>query len=92
LTSEFNPRKYKDQYRENLQSIIDAKVKGKSVQLAEAEEPRPTAVIDLVERLQASLKRSGTAPAAGRKKSKGKTTKRSATKTAKRAHHTKKRA
>lgn len=91
LTADFNPRKYKDQYRENLQSIIDAKVKGKSIQLVESEEPRPTAVIDLVERLQASLKRSGsdTAPA---KSTKSKRSKRTATKSAKRNHPTKKRA
>jgi DNA end-binding protein Ku len=89
LTADFNPHKYKDQYRENLQSIIDAKVKGKSIRLVEADEPRPTAVIDLVERLQASLKRSGSAP---KKTTRTKSTKRSATKSAKRAHPAKKRA
>jgi DNA end-binding protein Ku len=93
LTSDFNPQKYKDQYRENLQSIIDAKVKGKSIQLVEAEEPRPTAVIDLVERLQASLKRSGSGTAATKAKAaKTKTAKRRSAKPAKRAHPTKKRA
>lgn len=85
LTADFNPRKYKDQYRENLQSIINAKVKGKDIELTETEEPRPTAVIDLVERLQASLKRSDSGPS---------TTKKTKTKAAKRsrAHPAKKRA
>lgn len=82
LTADFNPRKYKDQYRENLQSIIDAKVKGKDIKLTEAEEPRPTAVIDLVERLQASLKRSGSGPSPA-KKTKTKAAKRSRTHPAK---------
>ncbi|WP_141732328.1 non-homologous end joining protein Ku [Oligoflexus tunisiensis] len=93
LTTDFNPQKYKDQYRENLQNIINAKVKGQSIKLVEAEEPRPTAVIDLLERLQASLKRSGTGSEKPAKTAKtAKSTKRAATKTAKRTSHVKKRA
>ncbi|HYX39581.1 MAG TPA: Ku protein [Oligoflexus sp.] len=91
LTADFDPHKYKDQYRENLQSIIDARIKGKAIKLVEADEPRPTAVIDLVERLQASLKRSvSDTPAKSAKPVK--TTRRASTKTAKRSTAPKKRA
>lgn len=62
LTQEFEPEKYKDEYRENLLRIINARLKGKNVNLKEAPEPEPTAVIDLVERLQKSLKEGGAKP------------------------------
>jgi DNA end-binding protein Ku len=55
LREEFQPDKYKDQYRENLDKIIQAKMKGKKVNLKEAAEPEMTGVIDLMDRLKASL-------------------------------------
>ena len=51
--------KYTDQYRENLMRIIQAKVKGKKVDLEEAAEPRQAEVVDLMERLRRSLEQSG---------------------------------
>lgn len=69
LTGEFEPAKYKDEYHANLQRIINAKLKGKKVNLKEAAEPEPTGVIDLMERLQKSLeKKGGAKPAAAKKK------------------------
>lgn len=59
LTEEFNPEKYRDEYRENLMQIINAKLKGKKVTLEEAGEPEPTPVIDLMARLQESLDQGG---------------------------------
>ena len=64
LTEDFKPEKYKDQYRDNLEKIIAAKMKGKRVTLRESEEPEMTGVIDLMDRLKESLegkpkKRSG---------------------------------
>ena len=56
LTDEFDPAKYKDEYRENLLKIINARLKGKKVNLKDAPEPEPTPVIDLMARLQESLK------------------------------------
>ena len=61
LAMEWDPSRYKDEYQTNLQRIINAKLKGKKVDLEEAEEVEPTGVIDLMERLQASLEKGGKA-------------------------------
>jgi DNA end-binding protein Ku len=59
LAADWDPSKYTDQYRENLLRIIQAKVKGKEVQLEAEEEPRQAEVVDLMERLRRSLAQSG---------------------------------
>jgi DNA end-binding protein Ku len=57
LAESFDPAKYTDDYRANLMRIIKAKMKGKKAVLEEQEAPAGDAhVIDLMERLQASLK------------------------------------
>ena len=57
LAEPFDPSKYTDDYRANLMKIIRAKLKGKKVELAGPErEPEDAQVIDLMARLQASLK------------------------------------
>ena len=54
LEAEFEPIKYKDTYRENLQSLIKAKVEGKEfVEAPQSQELAP--VIDIMEALKASL-------------------------------------
>ena len=63
LREEFKPEQYTDQYRENLDRIIQGKMKGKRVNLKEAEEPEMTGVIDLMDRLKASLEPGGKKPA-----------------------------
>ncbi|HEX2191379.1 MAG TPA: Ku protein [Longimicrobiaceae bacterium] len=68
LTSEFQPERYRDEYQANLLRIINAKLKGRKVNLKEAAEPEPTGVIDLMERLQKSLERKGGARTAAKKK------------------------
>jgi DNA end-binding protein Ku len=55
LTEDFDPAKYHDEYTENLEKIIAGKREGGSVRLEEAKEPEMTGVIDLMERLEASL-------------------------------------
>lgn len=55
LSEEFQPEKYTDEYRANLEKIIAAKMKGKKVTLKEASEPEMTGVIDLMDRLKESL-------------------------------------
>jgi DNA end-binding protein Ku len=78
LTEGFEPGKYKDEYRDNLQKIINAKMKGKKVTLRESAEPEMTGVIDLMDRLKESLegssKKSGSA--SKKKKSGGSSSKR----------------
>ena len=53
LAAPFEPDKYKDSYRENLQVLIDAKVKGQQVVAPPA--PEPAKVIDIMEALKQSL-------------------------------------
>jgi DNA end-binding protein Ku len=58
FTSEFEPEKYTDEYRENLMEIIQGKLKGKKVDFPEPETPDATGVIDLMSRLRESLEQS----------------------------------
>lgn len=61
LTSSFEPEKYKDDYREAVQELIDKKIAGQEIEIA-PEAPRKN-VIDLMEALQASLKETTKKPA-----------------------------
>ena len=54
LAAAFEPEKYKDSYRENLQVMIDAKVKGQEV-VAAVSAPEPAKVVDIMEALKQSL-------------------------------------
>jgi DNA end-binding protein Ku len=71
LAAAFDPGKYTDQYRENLMKVIQAKVKGKKIDLEPAEEPRQAEVVDLMERLRRSLEQGGKG---ARKATRGKAT------------------
>jgi DNA end-binding protein Ku len=62
LSDRFDPSKYTDDYRANLMRIIRAKMKGKKVAVVEPEEPESTPVVDLMTRLQESLKQGGARP------------------------------
>jgi len=53
LEAEFEPQKYHDAYRENLQQMIEAKIEGKKV--IETPTPQVTPVIDIMEALKKSL-------------------------------------
>jgi len=53
---DFEPQKYKDEYRERVQELIQKKVAGEEVTIAEPEKPRAQ-VIDLMDALKASLAR-----------------------------------
>jgi len=55
LSAKWEPEKYTDEYKENLTRIIQAKIKGRTPKLKERETPREAAVVDLMERLRASL-------------------------------------
>ncbi len=68
LEEPFDPEKYKDQYREALMTIINAKLEGQEVATPEAATPQPA--VDLMAALRASVeaakarKESEAAPAA----------------------------
>jgi DNA end-binding protein Ku len=56
LTTEFDPGAYRDEYREELLSLIERKAEGKDVLTAPAtEEPKPTAAPDLMSALEESI-------------------------------------
>jgi len=53
LEADFEPQKYKDTYRENLQKMIEAKIEGRKV--VETPETKVAPVIDIMEALKRSL-------------------------------------
>jgi DNA end-binding protein Ku len=55
LTSDFDPGKYRDEYREELLALIDRKAQGKAVVEPVSEEPKPTKAPDLMAALEESL-------------------------------------
>jgi DNA end-binding protein Ku len=71
MAGTFEPDAYADDYREALQEVIDAKVSGREVVAPPEVEAAPTAAVDLVAPLKASVERAhaarGEAPAEGTK-------------------------
>jgi DNA end-binding protein Ku len=61
MSSKWNPKKYKDDYREALMEVIEEKVEagGKEIEEKPKKAPKPTKVIDLVSVLQKSLEQTG---------------------------------
>lgn len=53
LEADFEPQKYRDEYRDNLQKMIEAKIEGKKV--VETPETHVAPVIDIMEALKKSL-------------------------------------
>jgi DNA end-binding protein Ku len=63
LTGEFDPMRYKDEYRGALLKVIDSKVAGEPVE-APAPEPEASKLTDLMAVLEASVAAARSAPAA----------------------------
>jgi DNA end-binding protein Ku len=61
MSSNWNPEKYRDDYREALMEVIEEKVEtgGKEIEEKPRKVPKPTKVIDLVSVLQKSLEQTG---------------------------------
>ena len=59
LASEWKPEQYTDDYQENLQKVIKGKLKGKTVKLEDKGRTMSPKVVDLAERLRASLEAAG---------------------------------
>jgi DNA end-binding protein Ku len=55
LSAEWDPGKYTDDYQANLMRVIQGKLKGKKPKLQEHVDKRQAKVVDLMERLRASL-------------------------------------
>ena len=60
LSAKWDPGKYTDEYRDNLMRLIQAKIKGRKPKLVERDVPRQAEVVDLMERLRASLEGKST--------------------------------
>jgi DNA end-binding protein Ku len=56
LAADWKPDQYTDDYQKNLQEVINSKLKGETIELEEEGRPMRADVIDLAERLRASLK------------------------------------
>jgi DNA end-binding protein Ku len=67
LASPFKPELYKDEYRENIERLIDQKRKGREVK--EVPQPKPEKVVDILDALKRSLENNpGHVKAAAKKK------------------------
>ncbi|MFZ0937768.1 MAG: Ku protein, partial [Bryobacteraceae bacterium] len=58
LGAHFEPAKYKDNYRESVRALVDAKIRGEELKVLGATEPAPPPVTDILEALKASLART----------------------------------
>src|ERR1700736_3865619 len=58
MSSEWEPDKYRDEYRSAVMELIEQKAKNKELPAAPAQAPRSTNVVDLVKVLQESINRS----------------------------------
>jgi DNA end-binding protein Ku len=58
MSGEWQPEKYRDQYRDALMEIIESKAKNKELPTPAPAAPRATNVVDLVKVLQESINRS----------------------------------
>jgi DNA end-binding protein Ku len=78
LASPFKPEQYHDEYKENVEKLIEAKRKGQKV--TPIRQPKQAPVIDLMQALQQSLAKTASArsSAASGNKSRKTTRKRSA--------------
>jgi DNA end-binding protein Ku len=54
LTQKFEPKKYKDEYQEELKDLIKRKAKGKKITIR-GKAPKPTKTTDIMALLKASL-------------------------------------
>src|SRR3954451_1559091 len=78
LTSDFDPGAYRDEYREDLLSLIERKAEGKEIVASESPEPEATKAPDLMAALEESIaavkgKSDGKAAKPARAKAKKKT-------------------
>jgi DNA end-binding protein Ku len=55
LAADFKPEQYRDEYREQLLSLIEQKAEGKEIVAGTSEEPEPTKAPDLMAALEESL-------------------------------------
>jgi DNA end-binding protein Ku len=66
MSAKWNPKKYRDEFRQALMEVIEKKIEagGKEIEEKPKKAPKPTKVIDLVSVLQKSLAQTAKRPAA----------------------------
>jgi DNA end-binding protein Ku len=84
LSTDFDPAKYHDEYREELLALIDKKAAGEEI-VARPEPEAPAKVLDLMAALEARLERSGEGAPRRKTTAKRAASKKTTKKTAKRA-------
>lgn len=58
LSGDFEPDKFKDEYRAAIKKLAKQKIDGKEITIAEEEEEQPSGVIDLMEALRQSVEQA----------------------------------
>ena len=77
LSDDFKPEEFQDEYRIALEKLVEQKVEGQEITVAEVPQEEPTKVVDLMEALKASVeaaKKNKKTPASSSKKKTTKTT------------------
>ena len=66
LSDDFDPSQFKDEYHKALKKLIDRKIKGEDIVVAEEPKQQDAGVVDLMEALKASVEaaRQGKKPSA----------------------------
>jgi DNA end-binding protein Ku len=57
MSDEFKPEKYRDEYRERVQAMLEEKSKGQEITVAAQEAPRHAQIIDLMQALKQSTEK-----------------------------------
>jgi DNA end-binding protein Ku len=58
MSDGFNPDKYRDEYRERVQAMLDEKSKGREITVSAPEAPRHGQIIDLMQALKQSIEKA----------------------------------
>jgi DNA end-binding protein Ku len=58
MSDGFNPDKYRDEYRERVQAMLDEKSKGREITVAAPEAPRHGQIINLMQALKQSIEKA----------------------------------
>jgi DNA end-binding protein Ku len=88
LSGEFEPERFKDEYRTAIKKLAKKKIDGKEITVSEEKKEQPAGVVDLMEALKQSVEQAKKASRGGRKKTtakSAKTTKAKATRKRKKA-------
>jgi non-homologous end joining protein Ku len=62
MSDEFEPDKYRDEYRERVQHMLDEKSKGQEITVLAPEAPRHGQIIDLMQALKQSIEKAKRSP------------------------------